>query len=116
MATVLVLLLVSLPFATQSRADRGSWQDPYLAVSAMVGERPPVMLVDDSTDFIGSEHIERVDVARTGTRVPELPPGVPRSPGPGETLLSPALAEMAAALTVGPQGTQARRTTASSRR
>lgn len=96
-ATALVLLLVALPFATQARADRGSWQDPYLALSASEGERP-VMLVNDSIDFIGSERIERVDVALTGQTVPELPPGVPMLPGPGEALLSPALAEKAGSL------------------
>ncbi|WP_116043137.1 FtsX-like permease family protein [Amycolatopsis palatopharyngis] len=97
-ATALVLLLVALPFATEARADRASWQNPYFGMTSAQNEGPPVMRADNSTDFIGSERIERVDVALTGETVPELPPGVPKFPAPGEALLSPALAEKAAAL------------------
>lgn len=89
-ATALVLLLVALPFATQARSERSSWQLP----SASQGE--PTLQLAQSDDYYDGKQITRVDVAAlTDPSSIELPPGVDRLPQPGETLLSPGLAELA---------------------
>jgi len=85
-ATGLVLLLLSLPFATQARAERAVWQEPY----GSQGDGPPTLLVEASTDFTGGEQIDRIDVAALADGI-ELPDGVPELPGQGEVLVSPAL-------------------------
>ncbi|SFP83665.1 FtsX-like permease family protein [Amycolatopsis arida] len=91
-ATGLVLLLVGLPFATQARAERASWQQPNHAVAPDAAGAP--LLLASSGDYTGTDKITRVDVAVTGDPAAlRLPPGVPRLPGPGEVLLSPALFE-----------------------
>ena len=46
-----------------------------------------------SADTFGGEQIGRVDVAATGPSS-DVPPGLPRLPGPGEYYASPALAEL----------------------
>ncbi|TNC26180.1 FtsX-like permease family protein [Amycolatopsis alkalitolerans] len=92
-ATGLVLLLVSLPYATKARAERSIWQ------VTNYGRSGSVMLVAGGTDFTGDKEITRLDVASTvdpGTIA--LPPGVPRFPRPGEVLVSPALFERMQAL------------------
>lgn len=94
-ATGLVLLLVSLPFATQARAERTLWQDPrptgsYDATDAVVS-------VITSVDQVDGRQITRVDVAAlTDAARIALPPGIDRLPGPGEMLQSPELARLAA--------------------
>lgn len=95
-ATSLMLVLVSLPGATHSRADRTAWQEGFHSVDDP--DNPP-MLIAVSEDFHGERHIRRVDVAAYGDPSDiELPPGVERFPGPGEVLLSPALRDLAAEL------------------
>jgi hypothetical protein len=94
-ATGLVLLLVSLPFATKARAERSVWQDVDYSSSG----GGPAMLVMAGTDFTGHEQITRLDVASTVDpgRI-ALPAGVPSFPRPGEVLVSPALFERMHAL------------------
>ncbi|HWD04564.1 MAG TPA: ABC transporter permease [Amycolatopsis sp.] len=90
-ATGLVLLIASLPFATQAREQRGLWQTSYDYPTGGA----PVMLVTGSKDYFDGQEITRVDVAATGaTAGVALPPGVPRLPGPGETVVSPALGRL----------------------
>jgi len=93
-ATALVLLLVSLPYATEARAQRAIWQldaphpGPQNTLSLAV-----------STDFTDEDEITRLDVSpipKASTVV--LPPGLPKLPGPGEVLVSPELAERVKAL------------------
>jgi hypothetical protein len=90
-ATGLVLLLVSLPYATQSRAERTLWQ--HLDVGGDSGARISWASSDDQVD---GQVITRVDVAPLVDPAKiELPPGIDRLPGPGEMLQSPELAQLA---------------------
>jgi hypothetical protein len=90
-ATGLVLLLVSLPYATQSRAERTLWQNPTFAESAAT------VSWSASEDQVDGKKITRVDVAPlVDPAKVELPPGIDRLPGPGEMLRSPELAHLAA--------------------
>lgn len=100
-ATGLVLLLVSLPYATQVRAERTLWQNPRPTgdfAASKPGEHDPnaVVSVATSQDEVDGQQITRVDVAPLGdpSRV-ELPPGIDRLPAPGEMLQSPVLAHLA---------------------
>jgi hypothetical protein len=103
-ATGLVLLLVSLPFATQARAERTLWQNPQPESSfdPATGETTDpnaVVSVATSGDEIDGRSITRVDVAPlVDTAKITLPPGIDRLPGPGEMLRSPELAHLAASL------------------
>jgi len=92
-ATGLVLLLVSLPYATQSRAERTLWQ--HQSVGAAEGSGATVSWAS-SEDEIDGQRITRIDVAPLvdPADVP-LPPGIDRLPKPGEMLRSPELAHLA---------------------
>jgi hypothetical protein len=100
-ATGLVLLLVSLPYATQARAERTLWQEPrpltaYDSTSGSEDVPGAVVSVATSDDVIDGKAIKRVDVAplQDTARI-ELPAGISRLPGPGEMLQSPELAALA---------------------
>ncbi|MER6794626.1 ABC transporter permease, partial [Amycolatopsis mediterranei] len=91
-ATGLVLLLATLPFATQNREQRALWQGEQFYSRGSDG--PVKLLFSSSKDYFDGQQIIRVDVALTsGATAAEiqLPPGVPQLPGPGETVVSPAL-------------------------
>jgi hypothetical protein len=99
-ATGLVLLLVSLPFATQARAERMLWQDPQptygYAADPTAADPNATVEVTTSTDEVDGKRITRVDVAPLRDPATlELPPGIDRLPGPGEMLQSPELARLA---------------------
>ncbi|WP_326567292.1 ABC transporter permease [Amycolatopsis rhabdoformis] len=90
-ATGLVLLLAALPFATQVREQRGIWQSYYNFDT----DGTPVMLVTGSKDYFNGQEITRVDLAVTGSTAGlKLPAGISKLPGPGETLVSPALGRL----------------------
>jgi hypothetical protein len=90
-ATGLVLLLTSLPYATQSRAERTLWQHPDVGAS---GANPTVSW-SSSEDRIDGRQITRVDVAPlVDPGEVALPPGIDRLPAPGEMLQSPELAAL----------------------
>jgi MFS family permease len=90
-ATGLVLLLASLPYATQIREQRAEWQAPY----HYNADGRPVMMVGSSKDYFNGQEIIRVDVAVTGnTAGLQLPPGIPKLPAPGEAVVSPALGRL----------------------
>lgn len=91
-ATGLVLLLVSLPFATQARAERTLWQEtPYSA------DKGGHLSVATSTDEVDGQTITRVDVAPLDDQASAaLPAGIDRLPAPGEMVQSPELAQLAA--------------------
>ncbi|PXY38480.1 FtsX-like permease family protein [Prauserella flavalba] len=92
-ATGLVLLLVSLPFATEARGERSTWQEP--SYGSGEGGRATLSLAS-SEDYANGQKITRVDVAPlTDPGSISLPPGVEKLPGPGEVLLSPELARLA---------------------
>src|SRR5690606_31377352 len=92
-ATSLVLLLLGLPYAVDAREERVAWQNK--AEQTLVDQRQDApALIKISTDRFGDQEIGRLDVALTGKGRLDLPPGVTRLPGPGESLVSPALAEL----------------------
>lgn len=92
-ATALVLLLASLPSATEIRAERALWQEPSPGMYAVDGGQ---VSWRTSSDEIDGLPITRVDVAPlVEPSDVDLPPGIDRLPGPGEMLRSPALAELA---------------------
>lgn len=94
-ATGLVLLLATLPYATKNREERALWQaDNYYSHTS---EAPASMMYASSHDYFDGKQITRVDVALTGgpaASTIKLPPGIPQLPGPGETLVSPALGRL----------------------
>ncbi|AGM10597.1 FtsX-like permease family protein [Amycolatopsis keratiniphila] len=95
-ATSLVLLLASLPGATQARSQRAIWQDigSYYSQSGE-SQRPAPLLMASNKDYSGDREIIRVDIALTGTSpMLSLPPGIPRLPGPGESIVSPELGKL----------------------
>ncbi|GAB3432767.1 FtsX-like permease family protein [Actinophytocola sediminis] len=92
-ATALVLLLTSLPFATEQRAERALWQE---SVYDRATDSGGTVSWSSSTDEVDGQRITRVDVAPLVDPAEiALPPGIDRLPGPGEQLRSPALAELA---------------------
>lgn len=94
-ATGLVLLLATLPFATQHREQRALWQGENFYSRGADG--PVKMLYSGSKDYFDGQEIIRVDVAvapgATAAGI-ALPAGVPQLPGPGETVVSPALGRL----------------------
>jgi hypothetical protein len=94
-ATGLVLLLATLPFATQNREQRALWQGEQFYSRG--SDAPAKILFNSSKDYFDGKQIVRVDVALTGGATPgsiPLPAGVPQLPGPGETVVSPALGRL----------------------
>ncbi|MFI5585097.1 FtsX-like permease family protein [Amycolatopsis sp. NPDC051758] len=94
-ATGLVLLLATLPFATQHREQRALWQgDDFYSRNS---DGPARLLYATSKDYFDGKQIIRVDVALAPGATAaglELPAGVPQLPGPGETVVSPALGRL----------------------
>ncbi|MPZ86018.1 MAG: FtsX-like permease family protein, partial [Actinophytocola sp.] len=90
-ATGLVMLLVSLPFATRARAERALWQEPHAG-----GDGPAAVSWSSSEDEVDGRHITRIDVAPlVDPESLHLPPGIDRLPASGEMLVSPELAALA---------------------
>ncbi|TCP53087.1 FtsX-like permease family protein [Tamaricihabitans halophyticus] len=89
-ATILVSLLASLPQAVQERSERTGWQEPI-----STSEEDATMRVSSTVDHFGDTAIKRIDIAADSPKAgAELPPGVPKLPGPDQVVLSPALAEL----------------------
>lgn len=94
-ATGLVLLLATLPFATVQREERALWQGDHFYSRGSDG--PAKLVYSASKDYFDGKQIIRVDVALAPGATAaglELPPGVPQLPGPGETVVSPALGRL----------------------
>ena len=90
-ATGLVLLLISLPFATKARAERSQWQE----ITYSAREQSAKLLISTSEDFVDGKKITRIDVAPVaGAAGIALPAGVPKFPAPGETWVSPELGKL----------------------
>ncbi|WP_020663770.1 FtsX-like permease family protein [Amycolatopsis benzoatilytica] len=92
-ATGLVLLLATLPYATQAREQRSLWQRSGHYNS---GEQNS-MLINTTKDYFDGALITRVDIAVNGPAgALRLPAGIPQLPGPGEAVVSPALGKLLA--------------------
>ncbi|GAA2683338.1 hypothetical protein GCM10010412_069030 [Nonomuraea recticatena] len=87
-STGLLLFAVSANVAFSGRADRGAWRNPVQATGQ------PVAIEAGRADYVGDRQITVVDLAALGPKA-QPPPGMARFPAPGETWLSPALAELA---------------------
>ncbi|CAM3955710.1 FtsX-like permease family protein [Kibdelosporangium persicum] len=92
----LVLWLATVPGALQSRADRESWRNPTFSSQERFDQQSAdaAVLVAKTRDNVGQREIQRFDVAGLKPDVP-VAAGIPGLPGPGEVLLSPALADLA---------------------
>ncbi|GIF98860.1 ABC transporter permease [Catellatospora citrea] len=93
------LLLVTLAGVNAVNAQLTRYASWYPQAST-AGDADP-MWWSTREDFFRGEQILRIDVAATGPDSP-TPPGIPRTPGPGEYYVSPAFAELLAA-TPGPE-------------
>jgi FtsX-like permease family len=93
----LVLWLATVPGALQSRADRETWRQQSFSNQGDYEQSKAnaAVLVSTTRDFVNDEQIQRFDVAALKPDV-AVAPGIPKVPGPGEVLLSPALARLAA--------------------
>ncbi|RJQ88815.1 FtsX-like permease family protein [Amycolatopsis panacis] len=89
-ATGLVLLLATLPFATQAREQRAQWQDAYWYAK----EGKSALLVQSSKDYFDGKEIRRVDLAVTDPGAVHLPAGIDKLPAPGQTMVSPELGKL----------------------
>ncbi|MFF0148563.1 FtsX-like permease family protein [Amycolatopsis sulphurea] len=89
-ATGLVLLLATLPFATQAREQRAQWQEPYRYAK----DGKPALLVNSSKDYFDGKEIMRVDLAVTDSGAVHLPPGIDKLPVPGQAIVSPELGKL----------------------
>jgi hypothetical protein len=85
----LVLWLASVPGALQSRADREAWRNYDVGGDTASA----ALLLANTKDNVEGQRIDRFDVAALKPNVP-VAPGIPEIPGPGEVLMSPALAEL----------------------
>lgn len=86
---LILVAFTGLPIL-QSHIDRLAWHRTDLDTTASAPDPAMWLAV---TDRYAGRDIIRVHVAPLGPR-PPLPPGVERLPGPGEKLVSPALAEL----------------------
>lgn len=95
----LVLWLATVPGALQSRADRETWRSPTFANQEDFDKAKDnaAVLVTQTRDNFGTQEIHRFDVAALRPDVP-VAAGIEKVPGPGEVLLSPALADLAGSL------------------
>jgi hypothetical protein len=91
-AVGVVLLLISLTAmpALQGRIDRYAWHRTTAATPATAPDRA---LWLPTTDRYAGRNLIRIHIAALGPN-PPVPPGIDRLPGPGEVVVSPALAEL----------------------
>ena len=87
-STGLLLFAVAANQAFADRADRQAWRHPVAAGEQASAEQAL------STAFVRGQPVTVVDLAALDGNAP-VPPGMPRFPEPGETWMSPALAELA---------------------
>jgi hypothetical protein len=85
------LLLATLAgvSAVNAQFGRTAWMNPTPATATSSTVDPVWWLARG--DYFDGRSMDRIDVAATGPRTPEVP-GIPRLPGPGEFYASPALA------------------------
>ncbi len=90
----LLLTVVAGVHAVTSQNMRYAWMNTGLVQNpANTGPATAPALWNSRWDVYDGEQIGRIDVAATGTTEP-TPPGVSRMPGPGEYVVSPAMADL----------------------
>jgi hypothetical protein len=90
------ILLFALSFqpALEVRYDRGAWRETPGAIAA-ADHVAGMTLISLTNDFVEGRPLARIDVAAVGVGGP-VPPGLDRLPEPGESFVSPALADLLA--------------------
>jgi len=91
-ATTLALLALSVSPALGARGDRVAWRTATPAADSATA----TAVQRTTTDAFRGRPITRVELAPTGVGTPPVPPGLAAFPGPGEVVLSPALADLVA--------------------
>lgn len=95
--SALLLLALTVAPAVQGRADRTAWMDVAFGVSTSDTVAPdspvPHTAIATSVDTFHSDSVEVVAISGAGAGAP-VPPGLPRLPGIGEVLVSPALSDL----------------------
>ncbi|MEV5560955.1 ABC transporter permease [Nonomuraea wenchangensis] len=92
-STALLLFAVAANLAFDARAERGAWRNP-VPVAKDAAAKDAVAIEASRFDYVRDRAITVVDLAALRPDAAP-PPGLPRFPKPGETWLSPALAELA---------------------
>ncbi|MEU6726828.1 ABC transporter permease [Nonomuraea wenchangensis] len=92
-STALLLFAVAANLAFDARAERGAWRNP-VPVAKDAAAEDAVAVEASRFDYVRDRVITVVDLAALRPDAAP-PPGLPRFPKPGETWLSPALAELA---------------------
>ncbi|MFF0772585.1 FtsX-like permease family protein [Nonomuraea wenchangensis] len=92
-STALLLFAVAANLAFDARAERGAWRNP-VPVAKDTAAKDAVAVEASRFDYVRDRVITVVDLAALRPDAAP-PPGLPRFPKPGETWLSPALAELA---------------------
>ncbi|MEV0624995.1 ABC transporter permease [Nonomuraea wenchangensis] len=92
-STALLLFAVAANLAFDARAERGAWRNP-VPVAKDAAAKDAVAIEASRFDYVRDRAITVVDLAALRPDAAP-PPGLPRFPRPGETWLSPALAELA---------------------
>ncbi|SEU45884.1 FtsX-like permease family protein [Nonomuraea wenchangensis] len=92
-STALLLFAVAANLAFDARAERGAWRNP-VPVAKDAAAKDAVAVEASRFDYVRDRAITVVDLAALRPDAAP-PPGLPRFPKPGETWLSPALAELA---------------------
>jgi hypothetical protein len=90
--TAVLLFALSFRPALDDRAERAAWRTSFILTETGTAEGADLLIRPD-VDSYGGEPIVRVLVAGL-TDDPPRPPGVDRLPGPGEAVVSPALAAL----------------------
>ena len=89
--TSILLFALSFQPALEVRYDRGAWRETPGPGSAE--QLPGMTLISLTNDHVEGRPLARLDVAAVGDGGPP-PPGLERLPRPGESFISPALAEL----------------------
>lgn len=98
--TSILLFALSFQPALEVRYDRGAWRETP-GHSDAAAQVSGMTLISLTNDHVEGRPLARVDVAAVGAGGP-VPPGLERVPEPGETFVSPALAELLAQRAGGP--------------
>lgn len=91
LGVALLLLTTSIPSALAARDERGRDRNEQRGQAAQAGDRT-LLIANADTSYKGDEIRGRL-VRAEGPKAP-IPPGLAKVPGPGEMVVSPALADL----------------------
>ena len=90
--TSILIFALSFQPALEVRYDRGAWRETP-GITDATEQVPGMTLISLTNDHLEGRPLARVDVAAVGDGGP-VPPGLRRIPEPGESFVSPALADL----------------------